>query len=222
MTKGHSRFRPTVEHLEDRLTPYSLSGSQWGNLNVSASFMPDGTVADNGSSSILFTTLNALAPTATWQREFARALQTWATASPLNFHFVPDNGAPDGSAGLGQGDSNFGDIRFGGYVFNIGYVAYSYFPSSSTRGGDSFLNTATTLRIGANLDLYSVFLHETGHALGLDHSTLSTAVMSPSISTVFPGLSADDIAGIQAIYGARPADPYDTTAANNTAATATG
>src|SRR5262249_27397431 len=220
MTKGHSRFRPTVEHLEDRLTPYSLSGSPWGNVNVSASFMPDGTITDNGSSSALFTTLNALAPTATWQREFARALQTWATASPLNFRFVPDNGAASGSAGLGQGDSNFGDIRFGGYVFNIGYVAYTYFPSSSTRGGDSFLNTPTTSHIGTNLYLYSVFLHEPGPPLGLDNSPLNPAVMSPSISTVFTALSADDIAGIQAIYGARQPDAYDAAAAKNTAATA--
>ena len=35
-----------------------------------------------------------MAPTDIWQREFARALQTWANSSNLNFHEVPDDGSP--------------------------------------------------------------------------------------------------------------------------------
>jgi hypothetical protein len=48
--------------------------------------------------------------------------------------------------------------------------------------------------------LYSVTLHEVGHALGLAHSDLPSAVMYPFYrqSTT---LSADDINGIQALYG---------------------
>src|SRR5262249_9546614 len=82
-------------------------------------------------------------------------------------------------------------------------------------------NTYESWHIGANLDLYSVFLHESGHAIGLAHSSLISAVMYPSIMGVYTGLSADDIAGAQAIYGARQPDQYDASAANDTLATAT-
>lgn len=220
MRKHVTSFRPCLEALEDRVVPYSLSGSQWANLNVSASFMPDGTITDSGVSSNLIATLNNIAPTATWQREFARALQTWATVTPLNFRFVADNGAAVGTTGSSQGDSRFGDIRLGGYA-NSNWSGYAYFPGGGTLGGDVFLNTAVSWKVGANPDLFSIFLHETGHALGLEHTSVYPAVMRPSISTVYTGLYADDIAGIQAIYGSRPADSHDGGAGNDSFATAT-
>src|SRR5262249_19388651 len=220
MAKGHTRVRPTLESLEDRLNPYTLSGSQWANVNVSVSFLPDGTTTDSGQPSNLFATLNAIAPTATWQAEFARALQTWASVTPLNFHFVSDSGAASGAAGSAQGDSRFGDIRLGGYASSA-WSGFTYFPSGGTLGGDEFLNTATTWHIGTNPDLYSILLHETGHALGLDHTSVSPAVMRPAILTVYTGLFADDIAGIQAIYGVRQPDAFDAGPGNDSFAKAT-
>jgi hypothetical protein len=216
-----SRFRPRVEGLEDRVVPYALSGSQWASTAVSASFMPDGTSTDSGAASNLFAELNAIAPTGTWQKEFARALQTWASVTNLNFRIVSDSGAASGTSGSSQNDSRFGDIRLGAYSrTSDSYVAYAYYPSGSTRGGDIFLDSDTTFRIGSYLDLYSTLLHETGHALGLAHSNLSSAVMYSTILSVYSGLGADDIAGIQAIYGTRTADSYDSGSGNNAFASA--
>jgi hypothetical protein len=213
MKSRSKNCRPTLEALEDRLVPYALSGYQWANTNVSASFMPDGTISDGGVPSNLFATLNAVAPTETWQREFARALQTWADVTPLNFHFVSDSGAESGTNGLSQGDSRFGDTRFGGYAAT-NFVGIGYFPSGDTRSGDASLNTAVAWHIGTDTDLYSVLLHETGHTIGLDHSQVA-AVMYPTIWSVFSGLYADDIAGAQAIYGSRQPDAYDAAAKND-------
>jgi hypothetical protein len=191
----------------------------WADPNITASFLPDGTPTE-GYTSSLYAMLDAIAPTAVWQREFAWALQTWASVSNLNFRLVADDGSPTGTSGLAQGDPRFGDIRLGAHPLD-GYVAYAYYPSSTTKGGDIFLNPAYTLQVGGYPDLYSILLHETGHALGLGHSTEGT-VMYAYITGVYTGLTADDIAGIQAIYGARQPDAYDAAAANDgfTAATA--
>lgn len=223
MSRRSSPFRPSLTTLEDRTVPYALSGYQWADTNVTASFMPDGTVTDIGTPSDLFAHLDAVAPTATWQREYARALQTWASVTPLNFRIVPDSGAPFGTTGTAQGDSRFGDIRLGGRVDGLPYIGYGYYPTggSSTGGGDVFLSTAATFRVGSHPDLYSILLHETGHALGLEHSTATNSVMYPSTSGVFSGLTADDVAGIQAIYGVRRADAYDAASANDTLGSAT-
>ena len=53
------------------------------------------------------------------------------------------------------------------------------------------------------IDLQSVATHEIGHLLGLDHTTLLSSVMFPTVTTGvnFPrALSLDDMAGISTIY----------------------
>lgn len=55
-----------------------------------------------------------------------------------------------------------------------------------------------------------VATHEFGHALGLGHSTITTATMYPSISTCSQqarSLDGDDIAGVLALYPATVAQP---------------
>ena len=84
-----------------------------------------------------------------------------------------------------------------------GALAHTFYPAplnSEHIAGDMHLDADEAWKIGANTDLYSVALHETGHALGLGHSDNPTAVMYAyyHIST---GLTADDISGIRAIYG---------------------
>ena len=61
---------------------------------------------------------------------------------------------------------------------------------------------------GSTYDFYSVMQHETGHALGLDHATSPVDVMYYQYQGVRTGLAAGDIAGIQAIYGARTPDSH--------------
>ena len=220
MAKGHRRVRPTLESLEDRLNPYTLSGSQWGNVNVSVSFLPDGTITDSGQPSNLFATLNAIAPTAIWQAEFARALQTWASVTPLNFHFVADSGAASGVAGITQGDSRFGDIRLGGYASSA-WSGFTYFPSGGTLGGDEFLNTAASWHIGTTPDLYSILLHESGHALRLDHTSVSPAVMRLRFSPCTRPPLLTRHRGHPGYYGIPASGRLDASNGNNSFANAT-
>jgi hypothetical protein len=200
---------------------FVLTGTQWSNINISYSFMPDGTWFLDQSSS-LFNLLNPLGVPAVWQREYARALSKWQAVSALNFRFVADNGANAGSAGALQANPNYGDIRFAAkQLSNPNYAGLTYYPSTSTSlGGDMLLNTSQTYHIGANPDLFTVAIHETGHSLGLKDSTVFPSRMYPAIYKVFNQLEQDDINGIQAVYGPRLADAYDATAANDTPQTA--
>ncbi len=75
-------------------------------------------------------------------------------------------------------------------------VAFQFFAGSSGCSGGFYIE--------------DIAAHEFGHALGLDHSTMSTATMYASTSycnTANRSLDADDIAGVLAIYGARPGTP---------------
>ncbi|MBF0612951.1 MAG: matrixin family metalloprotease, partial [Magnetococcales bacterium] len=48
---------------------------------------------------------------------------------------------------------------------------------------------------------FQVAAHEIGHALGLDHTAVANSLMNPFYSEAFSGPQADDIQGIQALYG---------------------
>jgi len=56
-------------------------------------------------------------------------------------------------------------------------------------------------KIGADTDLFTVALHEAGHALGLAHVDNPASVMYPYYR-LGAKIAADDIAGIQSLYGA--------------------
>lgn len=219
MAKKRPTSRPRLEALEGRLVPYCLSGSSWANPNISASYMPDGALIRDLLPSNLSAVYESAYPREVWQREVARALQTWASVTPLNFRFVADDGSPQGTPELIQGDSRFGDIRLGGYDMGSGILGLGWDPSTTTRGGDVELNTRYPFPIGSMPDLFSVLLHETGHALGLCHTP--GTVMAGGIWAVYAGLFDDDIAGIRALYEARRPDAYDAAAPNDTFASAT-
>src|SRR4051794_38408126 len=101
-----------LEQLEDRCTP-ATSGVAWPDgQHLTLSFAPDGTQLGNYQNN-LFHTLNAVAPTATWEREILRAFETWAANANVNVGVVADGGQALGTGGAVQGDGRFGDIRVG-------------------------------------------------------------------------------------------------------------
>src|SRR5205807_2209972 len=69
-------------------------------------------------------------------------------------------------------------------------------------------------------DLFTVAAHEVGHALGLLHSTIGTAVMYGSYNGVKSALTSDDISGIRSMYSSGNARTGEV-GANDTVATAT-
>lgn len=198
-----------MEGLEERTVLSAVNGGSWQFPNrITYSFVPDGTSV-GGVPSSLYATLNAVAPMATWQAQFEKAAALWSSFANINLSLVSDNGAPLGSAGNQQGDPNFGDIRIAAAPQANGTLAFALLPppyNGGSNAGDIVLNSNISWKIGSDYDLESVALHEIGHALGLDHSALSTAVMYAYYNGVKQSVTTDDALGIQSVYGAFPTD----------------
>ena len=154
---------------------------------------------------------------ATQQSEIARALRTWSNYAQVTWTQTMTANRPSSM-----------DVHFGGdmhvncpYNFGQYVLAHCFFPDPSNSyalAGDMHINDAYTWRVGANYDLYSVALHESGHGLGLGHSADPSSIMYPTYHGVVNDLTADDIAGIRQLYatgagggggGAPPPPPPD-------------
>lgn len=143
------------------------------------------------------------------------ALDQWAAVSLFtNLGQVADGGGT-------LGTSINGDIRVGAMSgFNAGVLAHAYYPGTTggggggsglNYGGDAHFNTAWTWVDNAadvtgngQFDFYTVALHEFGHSLGLRHSLVAGSVMQAVYAGARRTLQADDIAGIQDVYGVVP------------------
>jgi hypothetical protein len=197
-----------LEALEDRMVPTTY-GVPWPNAqNLTLSFVPDGTSVA-GQPSDLNALMSTTGSQSAWEMQILKAAQSWAAVSNVNITLVPDDGEPLGTSGLVQGDPRFGDIRIAaapmaGPSVVATTVPFSY--TGSTWSGDIVFNSDYTFSLGnvAGQDnLYSVAVHELGHALSLpDNYTDPASVMAPSYSYL-TGLSQSDVANIQALYGAR-------------------
>ena len=138
--------------------------------------------------------------------EIERAFREWARYTNLTL-------SPVQQAGLTRSiDILFARGAHGDpYPFNGpgGVLAHTFYPSPPNAepvAGDMHFNADEDWHIGSSIDLFTVALHEAGHALGLGHTDQPGAVMYPYYHLA-SGLTGDDIAGIRALYGDNSAVP---------------
>lgn len=197
---------------------YAAMNAEWVyGSRITYSFVPDGTSV-GGPTSALYQSLNARYSEAVWQREFHEAAAVWQAVANINLVQVSDNGMAFGDYGNQQGDSRVGDIRIGAIPMGSGTLGAAFSPpqiNGGTLAGDIVLNSTTPWMIDANYDLKTVAIHEFGHTLGMDHSSIYNAVMYSYYAGLKQGLNSDDIGGIRSIYDARPYDAWNSNGQSN-------
>jgi len=141
--------------------------------------------------------------------EIVRAFSEWAKYAKLTFTLTDDKNASRTLAVL-FASRDHGD----GYPFDGpgGILAHTFYPFPINRepiAGDMHFDNDESWKIGASVDLFSIALHETGHALGLGHSDKPGDVMYPYVGQA-TGLTQNDINAILQLYAAQTADTPNT------------
>ena len=138
------------------------------------------------------------------ESEIARAFSEWNKIVQVSFS--PSTN-PSGSKTISVlfATGAHGD----GYPFDGpgGVLAHTFYPAPLNPepiAGDMHFNDSQNWHIGTDVDLFSVALHETGHALGLGHSDSATDVMYPYYKQV-TALASGDTQAILTLYAAQVA-----------------
>ncbi|HTA71893.1 MAG TPA: matrixin family metalloprotease [Bryobacteraceae bacterium] len=172
----------------------------------------DGAVRGGADLKYTWVQLTDKLPADSVHSEIVRAFSEWAKYAKLTFTPTSDaNGNQTIAVLFASGDH--GD----GYPFvpQGGILAHTFYPfpiNPEPIAGNMHFNTDESWKIGANLDLFSIALHEAGHALGLGHSDQPGAVMYPYYHQA-TGLAQDDINAILQLYARQDTQPDPSTPA---------
>ena len=188
------------------MAAYALEGPRWGS----------GAAGTGGGT--LTWALDATVPQA-FLGDIRAAFDDWAAHAGIAFQQVASTGAAD---------IRFADGAIDGPNRTLGVTNYRY-------AGATFTSASVTLDSGEGwhasgghvvsadgASLFLVALHEIGHALGLDHYNAAPAVMNAVLSASLTDLTASDVAGIQALYGAPAGAGAATTASGTPSVVTTG
>lgn len=173
---------------------FSTQGNSWNNRFITYFFQ---------------NTTNDIVPQETAREQVRIAFRTWQQQTRL--YFIEVCTAAQADIVILWGEGNHGDntpFDFGGTAQG-NVLAHAFFPppNNGALAGDMHFDdfeqwTEINQALGLSpFDLQTVALHEIGHSLGLNHTSVSGSIMEPVYNGSRRNLGADDIAGIRSIYG---------------------
>ncbi len=137
--------------------------------------------------------------------EILRAMAEWSRYVRVGFAETGDGGANRSIAILFGAGSHGDQYPFDGPAGVLAHTFYPSPPNSEPLAGDLHLDGDEPWRTGGDIDVFSVVLHELGHALGLGHSDVPGSVMYPYYRQA-AGLTSEDIGAIRQLYAAQEAE----------------
>lgn len=159
------------------------------------------------------------------------ATHVWESVANIHFDFitdVPPTGGEHQPAGIRVGLSELGkglDQPTMGFIGDteVKWVAGNIFTNDNVVSvEDPTEHPVTTLSDGdfrydnTNATMFQAFIHELGHAIGLDHNPDDpNSIMNPQLGSSNPLPDAQDVAAVQSLYGA-PTKPLTISAAEQT------
>ena len=166
----------------------------------------DGPGMNAATLSYFFSHLTVQLPDLSTQSEILRAMAKWSEVVQITW--TPGTSATSGqTVNLLFAEGDHGD----GFPFDGvgGVLAHTFAPpplGAEPLAGDVHFDDAETWRVGSDFDVFSIALHELGHALGLAHSDDPNAVMYPYYRIVTE-LGQDDKDAILSLYAANTGTP---------------
>jgi hypothetical protein len=200
---------PASDDLLNGATVYSCAAMNEVIGNANSTMVPMFAAMNHGWSSnglagaalqYAFTELTPKVASSITIAEITRALAQWQKVA--NVHFTPTSD-PNAARTIA--------IKFASYDHGDGVpfdgpggiLAHTFYPPPTNAepiAGDMHFDESEDWHSGGSVDIYTVALHEAGHALGLAHSAQPGAIMYPYYR-FGAQISSDDIAGIQSLYG---------------------